>query len=129
MLRNIQNNKKLLSVSAHIATLCTHIRTQWKPHLSRSVENRGIETYFMTMVYDMPWTNCESTYLTSKILETSSKIKHLLNHFIFYFYPAFLSPIILTTDFCPAPYWFWWMKHVPSYLSCSLYWVSLKCNN
>jgi hypothetical protein len=94
MLRNIQNNKKLLSISTNIATLCTEIRTQWKPHIGRSAENRGIENYFMTMVHDMPLSDCETNYyLTSKILETSGKIKHPLNHFIFYLYPAFFLPL------------------------------------
>jgi len=58
----------------------------------------------VTMVHDMLSSNCELNYLTSKFLETSSKTKPLLKHFILYFYPAFLSPIILTTDFCLAPY-------------------------
>jgi hypothetical protein len=99
MLRNIQNNKKLLNISTHIATLCTHRRAQWKPHLGRNAENRGIEMYFITMVHDTPSSNCELDYLTFKMLESSGKIKRLLNHFIFLLHSAFLSPIILTTDY------------------------------
>jgi len=47
----------------------------------------------MTMVHDMPSSNCEPNYLTSKIQETSSKIKLLLNHFIFTFIELSCLPL------------------------------------